>query len=89
MTAIRFTKHALERLFTRRITPAECEVAVRKGRVIESYPDDVPFPSELRLCTIDTKVIHIVVALEPDSVHVVTAYEPDPARWTDGFTRRR
>ena len=89
MNAIRFTKHALERLFVRGITPTECEVAVREGRTIESYPDDIPFPSELKLFRNAEKVTHVVVAKGPDTVHVITAYEPDPALWADDFTRRR
>jgi hypothetical protein len=83
------TKHALEKLFERHITPDECEAAVQRGMTIERYPNDAPFPSELKMAQVGDKTIHVVMALGPDTMHVITAYEPDPKKWEQGFTKRR
>lgn len=89
MKAIRFTAHAFQRLFERGISPRECEEAFRVSQVIESYLEDEPFPSELRLGYAGTKPLHLVVAETPDSIHVITAYAPDPVLWSPDFTTRR
>jgi len=89
MTELRFTRHALEKMFQRGISPEECERVFRQSKVIESYPEDKPFPSELRLGKVGDRTIHLVVSFGSDAVHVITAYEPDPKRWTRGFAKRR
>ena len=89
MTELRFTNHALERMFKRSISPGECEEVFRQGRTIEAYPDDEPFPSELRFGQVGDKMIHLVVAFGENAVHVITAYEPNPALWDEGFTKRK
>jgi hypothetical protein len=89
MAEIRFTKHALEKLYERRVTPDECEATIHRGMTIERYPDDKPFPSELKMARVGDKTLHVVVAFGPDTMHVITAYEPDCERWEEGFTKRR
>jgi hypothetical protein len=89
MKPLRFTTHALERIFDRGISPRECEEAFRASKVLETYPDDQPFPSELRLGYAGSKPLHLVVAETPDSVHVITAYEPDPVLWSPDFSVHR
>lgn len=86
---IRFTRHCLERLFQRAISPKDCETVFTQGIVIESYPDDKPFPSELRLGSVNGKFLHIVVSFDNNTAHVITAYEPDPRLWEDGLRKRR
>lgn len=54
---IRFTKHVLERMFERDITPEECEYVALHGKVIEEYQDDSPFPSKLILGEILSKFL--------------------------------
>jgi hypothetical protein len=49
-------------------------VVVTRGEVVESHPDDQPFPSELRLGTVEGKAVHVVVAFE---------------LWEDGLRTRR
>ncbi len=56
--------------------------------MIESYPDDKPFASDLRVAKVDGRYLHVVTARDGETVHVITAYEPDPAKWSDGFTIR-
>jgi hypothetical protein len=85
----RFTKHSLERLFERGISPIECEEAFQKGDVIESYNDDKPFPSELRIAKVTGRYLHLVTAKDGSNVHVITAYEPDPTRWDKNFKERK
>jgi hypothetical protein len=44
-----FRVHALQRMFQRRITEADVREILQVGEVIESYPDDTPYPSRLIL----------------------------------------
>lgn len=89
MKPLRFTAHAFERFFERGLSPKECETAFLNSKVIESYPEDKPFQSELRLGYAESKPIHVVVAETPDAIHVITAYVPDPTLWSPDFTVRR
>ena len=89
MSELRFTRHAFERLYERSISPTECAEVISQGAVIESYPDDSPFPSELRLGVVNGKLLHVVIAKDEDITHVITAYEPDPAIWEPGFRVRK
>ena len=89
MKTIRFTGHAFERIFERGLSPIECEEAFLSSQIIETYPDDTPFPSELRLGFSNKKPIHLVVAETSDFIHVITAYVPDPSLWSSDFTMRR
>lgn len=85
----RFTKHSLEKAFERGISPSMCQEAYTKGEVIESYPNDKPFPSELRIAKIGKKSLHLVTAKDGPFVHVITVYEPDPARWSENLRVRK
>jgi hypothetical protein len=89
MSELRFTRHAFERLYERGISPAECVEVISHGSVIERYPDDTPFPSELLLGIVHERFLHVVVATGEDVTHVITAYEPDLAIWEPGFRVRR
>ncbi len=46
---IHFSRHAVERTFTRRIPPGQVLQVVREGKIIHSYPDDQPCPGRLLL----------------------------------------
>lgn len=85
----RFTKHSLERAFERGISPDECEEIYKKGEVIESYEDDKPFPSELRVGKINGRYLHLVTAKDGNYIHVITAYIPDPVRWMNDYKKRK
>ena len=86
-----FTRHALIQMFEREIAPDAVREAVANGRLVEEYPSDTPYPSELLLAFIDGRAIHVVVAKDNSAsrCYVVTAYPPDPERWSPDFTRRR
>lgn len=63
----------------------------RVGRVIESYPEDRPYPSRLILGYADDRPLHVVAAEAEDlnRTIIVTVYEPDPALWEPEFRQRR
>jgi len=90
-SGVRFTRHALERMFERAVSPALVLSIISKGEVIASYPDDVPFPSVLLLGFDGQRPLHLVVARDPKSglCFVVTVYLPDPDVWSEDFRTRR
>jgi hypothetical protein len=60
---IKFTGHAVQRMFERRIQPSHIRTIVESGEVISDYPNDVPFPSCLILGFLEHRAIHVVAAL--------------------------
>ena len=86
-----FRVHALQAMFQRRISEGEVRSVIARGKVIESYPDDQPYPSRLLLGWEGTRPVHVVVAEnEPEQeIIIITVYEPDLVRWEPGFERRR
>ncbi len=88
MAEVRFTKHALERLFSRNISPAECLEICHYGEIIEDYPDDLPFPSSLKLKTVAGRALHVVTSKDGNTMHVITAYEPNSKLWSTDFRKR-
>lgn len=85
-----FRLHAIQRMFERRIGVDDVRLVIQRGVTIETYAEDLPYPSRLVLGWIGSRPIHVVVADDRANNHtfVVTVYEPDGARWKDGFTRR-
>jgi hypothetical protein len=74
------------------VSDAEVYEAVSGGEVIESYPEDQPYPSVLVFGrTQSGRPLHVVVAVarDEDRAIVITVYQPDPRRWEDDFRRRR
>lgn len=88
---VRFSGHALRRMFEREISVAEVMRILDEGDTIESYDRERPYPSRLLLGRIGGRTIHVVVAREETGgvCYVVTAYPPDPALWEDDFKTRR
>jgi hypothetical protein len=78
-------------MFAREITPEAVREVVATRQVVEEYPQDRPYPSQLLLGFVDGRAIHVVVASDAATgrCYVVTAYPPDPERWDRGFMRRR
>lgn len=73
------------------ITDQEVYEAVCTGEILESYPEDTPYPSVLLLGTTQTqRPLHLVCAYNQpeDQVIMVTIYHPDPALWEDSRRRR-
>lgn len=85
-----YRQHAIQRMFERGILTVDVEAALANGRIIQSYPDDTPYPSCLWLGYSGLKPLHIVFAdnlLDGERI-IITVYEPDPAQWLPDFTTR-
>lgn len=90
-SALEFSRHSRARLRQRLITEAEVRSVADTGEVIETYPDDMPHPSELIFGLAGSRPLHIVLgynALENKYI-VITAYEPDSERWMLNLRERR
>ncbi|MBP7737518.1 MAG: DUF4258 domain-containing protein [Spirochaetes bacterium] len=88
---IKYSGHAIQRMFERGVQTSDVENAVRSWNVITSYNDDEPYPSYLLLGFIGPKPLHVVAGIDEknDICYIITVYPPDPELWTDGFTRRK
>jgi hypothetical protein len=86
-----FRIHAIQRMFERQIGAEDVRAVLEKGETIESYLDDVPYPSRLVLGWLDERPVHVVVAdnSQDDELIIVTVYEPDPVQWESEFKSRR
>lgn len=83
------TLHALERLDQRQITIPELKEAILSGVIVETYPNDKPFPS----CLIMGKIrggfpLYVVCGLGTHKIYIITTHWMDPAKWLDPTTRR-
>lgn len=89
--ALIFSSHAIQRMFSRRITQEEVRAVIACGEIIVEYPDDQPFPSYLLLDFVGNRPIHVVFSYdqETDTGYVVTAYIPDPDIWQSDFRTRK
>jgi len=89
-----YSKHARDEMETDEfgeIKDTEVFAAVSSGEIIESYPEDEPYPSCLIYGrTSDNRPLHVVCAYShEDSLGIIiTAYQPHPDRWID-FSRRK
>ncbi len=86
-----FRLHAIQRMFQRQITVDQVRHVLTNGEVIESYPDDTPYPSRLILGWSDGRPLHVLVAddLSNRATIVITVYEPASAEWGNDFKRRK
>jgi len=86
-----FSAHAVRRMFERQIGMAEATAVIDGGHVVESRPDDAPYPSQLLLGFPSGRALHVMISLDraAETTHVVTLYEPDLAIWSDDYKRRR
>jgi hypothetical protein len=83
-------QHALERMLERGITREQLFVALEQGEIIESYPDDRPFPSHLILHAGENP-IHVVAAIDEKNSRcfIVTVYHPDFEHFEPDLKTRR
>ena len=89
--SVTFTRHAIERMFSRAIDVTEVTELIAKGDVIADYPDDTPYPSALLLGFVGHRPVHVVVAKDErtSDCYVVTVYVPEAETWNDDFRTRR
>jgi Domain of unknown function (DUF4258) len=78
-------------MFSRRISETDVATAIPQGTIIESYPDDTPFPSYLTLDFINDRPIHVVYSIDEstNTYYIITTYIPDPAIWQNNFSSRK
>jgi hypothetical protein len=93
MMELRYTRHALSRMFERSIEPSEVESAILNGTVVEDYPSDMPYPSRLILFRSEHGPLHVVYseAVDRDTTirYIITVYRPDPLGWDESLTKRK
>jgi len=89
--AISFSRHALQRMFERAISPEEVRAALANGEVIADYPDDTPYHSMLILVFVGQRPLHVVVARDDSArrCYFITAYVADPTLWGSDFRTRK
>lgn len=84
------TKHCLIRLEKRGISLSDVEYAIMNGEIIESYPDDYPFPSCLVFCTLlNQKPLHVVCSIGDGILYLITAYYPSLDTFESDYKTRR
>jgi hypothetical protein len=87
--AIVMTNHAVSRCQEREIAYDRIKEAILRGRIIEQYPTDYPYPSCLLVHTLPgNKPLHVVAGVSADRLWVVTAYYPDGGKWSGDYTTR-
>ena len=89
---VRITEHADEEATSDKLTYEEVYFSVFKGRIIEEYPEDKPYPSCLVYGkTFSGDPVHSVWAYNTDTqwAVLITVYRPDPERWIDWVQRRK
>jgi hypothetical protein len=89
-----YSRHARQEMFEEEfgmITDREIYESVCNGEIIETYPDDRPYPSVLLFGKTKTdRPLHTVCSYnsEDDQIIVITVYHPNPERWDD-YRRRK
>lgn len=78
-------------MYERSVSYDEVVQILSIGEIIENYPDDFPYPSELRLGFSGSRALHVVSAdvHNTQTTIIITVYEPDPAQWQADFRRRK
>ena len=91
MTRLVFRVHAVQRMFQRHVTVEDVRHVLETGELLETYPNDQPYPSRLVVGWCASRPLHLVVAqnVAQDETIVITVYEPDPLFWDASFKRRR
>ncbi|MCL1823817.1 MAG: DUF4258 domain-containing protein [Oscillospiraceae bacterium] len=84
------TYHVSERIRKRGIISKDIINAITNGEIIESYPDDYPYPSALVIgCSMDNKIIHVVAGVGNGMLWIITSYFPSEEKWENDFKIRK
>jgi Domain of unknown function (DUF4258) len=89
---VEWRKHVLVRLLERGISQARVLECARSGTCIQSYHDDMPFPSALVFAMADNEPLHVVAAFDGEAkkAYIITAYKPSLDIFeTDFITRKK
>jgi hypothetical protein len=71
---IEFTQHARLRMYKRGISAKDIRECLLKGRIVESHPNDKPYPSYLLF--LEDKYLYAVCAVAEKKIYIITAYYP-------------
>ena len=88
--SIVYRLHAIQRMFERNVNNDELRQIIDKGKIIEKYVNDSPYPSRLILGQVNNRPLNIVITEnKPENKNIViTVYEPDPRKWIKNDERR-
>ena len=86
-----FRIHAIKRMFERNISEIDVHKILQNGKIIEEYPQDIPYPSKLIFGWIEKRPLHIVVGINVigNETIIITVYEPSLRKWNEDFETRR
>jgi hypothetical protein len=87
-----YTEHALDEMNREEemITKDEVREVVRKGQIIEDYPEDKRGHSCLMFgYSSKQRPVHVVCSPKEEYLGVVTAYIPSAEKWEEDFKIRR
>lgn len=86
-----WNKHSFERMLERGISRKDGLDVIAKGKVIEDYLDDKPYPSALILGKPGKNALHVVVAFDinNDLCYIITAYYPNDKYFENDFKTRK
>lgn len=84
----RITRHCQRRCDSREISIEDIQNVINEGEVIETYPNDYPYPSCLILGYIANHMPLYVLCALGSIVHIITVHWLDPEKWLDPKTRR-
>ncbi|WP_019554503.1 DUF4258 domain-containing protein [Propionispira raffinosivorans] len=88
--ALRWTNHILARILQRGISTEDVSHALIHGQIIESYPNDYPYPSHLVLgISYQCIYLHVVCGIGDSDLWLITAYYPNPTEWESDLKTRK
>jgi hypothetical protein len=92
MMTVTLSKHAIERMALRTITPMDVRHVLEAGQTIAELRDANRDPQFTMLGWIGARPLHVIYAqlgeAGQDHRYVITAYQPNPELWNADFTRR-
>ena len=92
MTPLKMTYrvHAIQRMFERGISIADIQQVQQTGKVIEDYPDNLPYRGALILGWREDLPIHAVSCFNQATQEtiLITVYIPSRSRWEANFKKR-
>jgi hypothetical protein len=86
-----FSTHAIKRMFERSITKIDIRRVLVNGEVINDYPEDKPYPSQLILGWSLKRPLHVVIAMDvkEQKLYIVTVYDPGLDQWEPNLRRKK
>lgn len=87
-----FLPHAILQMShpERMITTGEVEKVIKKGKIVEDYPNDSRGHSCLILgFGMNGRPIHVVCAPKESFLAIITAYLPTEDEWENDYSKRR